>query len=291
MWAGAAHPPRHGPLYGAIEMGVVHHTENPNGYSAAEVPALLRAIYTFHVFGRGWWDIGYNYLVDRFGRIWEGRAGGIDLPVVGAQAGDWNTISFGVAMLGTFTDVVPSPAAIGAVERLLAWKMALNGLPAIGEIAAVVQAEAVSWTQFRTGEHVHFPRIAGHRDVDSTDCPGGALYGRLPAMRPRIARLAGPLAQLTLAAELDELVTGPVLALRGRLTHAGRPLAAATVEIQAVGQATPLTTVTTGADGRWATTLVPRRTMALRALHPTAPAVVSPLLQVSRGTSSPPLVQ
>ena len=71
-------------------MGIIHHTENPNGYSPDEVPAMLRAIYEFHVYGRGWFDIGYNFVVDRCGRIWEARQGGIDLPVLGAQAGDWH---------------------------------------------------------------------------------------------------------------------------------------------------------------------------------------------------------
>ncbi len=174
-WAGRNHRPVGGPYYGGIEMGIVHHTENPNGYSPGEVPAMLRAIYVFHVHGRGWFDIGYNFVIDRFGRIWEARQGGIDLPVIGAQAGDWNEISFGVSLLGTYTSVVPSPAAMAALERLLAWKLALNGLPAVGEISAVASGSDISYTRFHAGQHVRFPRIAGHRQVDTTDCPGGAV--------------------------------------------------------------------------------------------------------------------
>ena len=81
-------------------MAFVHHTENPNGYSAGEVPAMLRAIYAFHRYVNGWNDIGYNFVIDLYGRIFEARAGGIDEPVVGAHAGGYNLVSTGVAVLG-----------------------------------------------------------------------------------------------------------------------------------------------------------------------------------------------
>ena len=71
--------------YGEVHAGFVHHTVNANNYTAAEVPAILRGIYAYHTQSRGWRDIGYNYLIDRFGRIWEGRYGGITRPVVGAH--------------------------------------------------------------------------------------------------------------------------------------------------------------------------------------------------------------
>ena len=295
VWAGEGHPPVKGPFYGEIEMGIVHHTENPNGYSAAEVPALLRAIYAFHVHGRGWFDIGYNYVVDHFGRIWEARQGGIDLPVSGAQAGDWNAISFGVSMLGTYTAVTPSPAALAAVERLLAWKMALSGLPVSGSIAQVVAADGVGWTQFRTGQHVRFPRIAGHRDVDSTSCPGDALYRHLPAMRPRIERLAGDPATLELTGEIDTVAgVAPSLTLSGRLARRSGPsIAQAPIAIQTVvgrvGQTRQLATVTTDSDGRFTVSLTPRESLLVRAVHAAAPAAVSGLIAVKQtaGTTPP----
>ena len=70
-------PPRVTPGYGDVRLAFVHHTENPNGYSAGEVPAMLRAIWAFHRFTNGWNDIGYNFVVDLYGRIWEARAGGV----------------------------------------------------------------------------------------------------------------------------------------------------------------------------------------------------------------------
>ena len=91
---------------------------------------MLRAIYAFHRYVNGWNDIGYNFVIDRFGRIFEARAGGIDEPVVGAQAGGYNLVSTGVAVLGSFSDVPISPAARAALERLLAWKLSLHGVSA-----------------------------------------------------------------------------------------------------------------------------------------------------------------
>ena len=126
-------------------------------------------------------------MIDAFGRIWEGRAGGIDMAVLGAQAGGYNAHSMGVAMLGDFMNVVPSRAAINAVEHLLAWKLSLHGVPAIGRATVVVDPADAFYTPFAPGAHVSLPRIAGHRDGDTTDCPGNALYRRLRSIRPRVA--------------------------------------------------------------------------------------------------------
>ena len=95
-------------------MAFVHHTENPNGYAANEVPAMLRAIYAFHRYVNGWNDIGYNFVVDLYGRIFEARAGGIDEPVVGAQAGGYNLASTGIAVLGSF---MATPISIAGSAR------------------------------------------------------------------------------------------------------------------------------------------------------------------------------
>lgn len=283
-WAGNDHRPVGGPEYGAIEMGIVHHTENPNGYAPGEVPAMLRAIYEFHVHGRGWFDIGYNFVVDRFGRIWEARQGGIDLPVVGAQAGDWNGISFGVSLLGTYTAVPPSRQALDALERLLAWKLALSGLPAIGEISAVASPSDISYTQFRPGEHVRFPRIAGHRQVDSTDCPGNALFAELPAVRRRVQSLIGPEARIHLDGEITLFADGPVVFLSGALTEAGAPVAGAQVQLQRIvgraGRTQVLSTLTTAADGRFQASLPARAGLLVRVARTTAPAAASGLLGV-----------
>ena len=119
--------------YGNVRLGFVHHT-TPNGYRSTDVPAILRSIFVFHRFVRGYHDIAYNFMIDAFGRTWEARAGGIDLPVIGAQAGGYNGVSTGVAVIGSFMNVVPARSAIAALERLLAWKLSLHGLPTRGHV-------------------------------------------------------------------------------------------------------------------------------------------------------------
>src|SRR5262249_59789149 len=119
-WARGTAKPRVAPGYGAVRMAFVHHTQSPNGYSAGEVPAMLRAIFLFHRDVRGWNDIGYNFVVDLFGRIFEARAGGIDEPVVGAQAGGYNLVSTGVAGLRGLTGSPLSPPPPPALARPLA---------------------------------------------------------------------------------------------------------------------------------------------------------------------------
>jgi uncharacterized protein with LGFP repeats len=78
------------PVYGSsVRAVVLHHTVNSNDYSRSDAPAIVRSILAYHTQGQGWCDIGYNFLVDRFGRIYQGRRGGVRLPVRGAHAGDY----------------------------------------------------------------------------------------------------------------------------------------------------------------------------------------------------------
>jgi hypothetical protein len=189
-------------------MAFVHHTENPNGYAASEVPAMLRAIYVFHRYVNGWDDIGYNFVVDLYGRIFEARAGGIDEPVVGAQAGGYNLVSTGVAVLGSFMAVPISTAARGALKALLAWKLSLHGVPAQGSVTVSVNPAGASYSRFPANASVRLPRIAGHRDGDATDCPGNVLYGELPAIRTGVQRLAPNPTRATLALTAPSVVPG-----------------------------------------------------------------------------------
>ena len=91
------------PSYAAdVRFAIVHHTAGRNDYTRAEAPAIVKGIQLFHVQGNGWNDIGYNFLVDRFGTIYEGRFGGVDRNVIGAHALGFNTESVGIALLGTY---------------------------------------------------------------------------------------------------------------------------------------------------------------------------------------------
>jgi uncharacterized protein with LGFP repeats len=218
-----------------VQLAFVHHTENPNGYGAAEVPEMLRSIYVFHRYGRGWNDIGYNFVIDRFGRIFEARAGGIDEPVIGAHAGGYNAYSTGIAMLGTYSAQDISPAARTALEHLLAWKLSLHGAPAQGHVTVRVTADGAVYSRYPAHTPVSLPRVAGHRDADSTECPGDALYGELAGARRAATRLAGEPALATLQLLSSEQAggTSPLLVGSVRSVHGGTPLAGAPVQIQA----------------------------------------------------------
>jgi hypothetical protein len=282
-WAHGA-PPSARPAYGTVKLAFVHHTENPNGYSSAEVPAMLLAIYQFHRFVRRWDDIGYNFVIDRFGRIWEARQGGIARAVIGAQAGGYNAVSTGVAVLGSFMDVVPSQAALRSLEHLLAWKLSLHGVPTDGQVTVVVNPADAFYTPFKPGAHVSLPRIAGHRDGDSTNCPGNAFYRRLPSLRPRISALAGTPLRLDLVRPHGGLVAPATAALTGRLTHLhGPPAAGAQVEVQRVtphsGQTLAVTT--TGVDGSWSVALGLVHSTLVQAVSSQAPAAVSDVVEVA----------
>ena len=278
-WAQGHAPPSHVPLYGTVKLAFVHHSETPNGYSAADVPSILRSIFVYHRYVRGYFDIAYNFAIDEFGRIWEARAGGVDLPVIGAHAGGYNQESTGMVVLGSFTDVVPSAAAIGALEQLLAWKLSLHGIPALGRVTVEVAPDAAFYTPFRPGAHVSLPRVAGHRDGDETSCPGNAFYARLPSIRPRAAALAGTPARATITAPAAPASAGTAVTVTGLLTDLGTggPLAGAPIELQTIGPHTEQTiaTLTTAADGSWSNTFTPTENTLLRALHRAAPAAVS----------------
>ena len=279
VWAQGHAPPNHVPVYGTVKLAFVHHSAGTNGYSAGEVPSILQSIFDYHVYVRGFWDIAYNFAVDAFGRIWEARAGGVDLPVVGAHAGGYNQESTGMVVLGTFTDVVPSPAAIGALEHLLAWKLSLHGVPALGRVTVEVAPYDAFYTPFAPGAHVSLPRIAGHRDGDTTDCPGNAFYARLPSIRPPVAGLAGKPARATMSAPSTPVNAGATTLVSGRLTDlsSGAPLAGAPIELQQIAPESENTiaTATTDAGGNWSVTLRPTANVLLRALHRPAPAAVS----------------
>ena len=163
------------PSYFEVHGGFVHHTVNANDYKRKDVPAILRSIYAYHTQSRGWSDIGYNYLVDRFGRIWEGRYGGVDRPVVGAHTLNYNSYSFAMSAIGNYELVQPSAAMLQAYGALMAWKLSLHGVSA----GSTIQ---------RIGSK-NFQAINGHRDAASTACPGKYLYAKLPEIR-RLAAAA-----------------------------------------------------------------------------------------------------
>ena len=169
----------------AVRAVVVHHTASPNDYGPGDVPALLRGFYAYHVKSRGWSDIGYNVLVDRFGTAWEGRAGGISRAVIGAHAGGFNSGTVGISMIGTYDTVAPSAAMLETVARVIAWKTSSAGVDPQGS----VRLTSAGSTRFPSGTVVSLPTVLGHRQVSTTSCPGTRGSAALPSLRDRAAAL------------------------------------------------------------------------------------------------------
>jgi hypothetical protein len=207
-----------GPNYNAtIKEGFVHHTAGTNGYSAAEVPKIIRGIYAYHVKANGWSDIGYNFLVDRFGRLWEGRYGGIASAVVGAHTGGFNVDSFAVSAIGNYATATPTAAMIEAIARLLAWKLSLYYRDPSGTTSLVPTAFASS--KYPAGRTVTFNVISGHRDADSTECPGTNLYKQLANIRALAKSYLGA-ALINPAVSADLVPAGTPVTVTARTTQA-----------------------------------------------------------------------
>src|SRR5439155_870909 len=175
--------------YAPITKLFVHHTVTEND---ADPAATVRAIYAYHVQGNGWDDIGYNFLIDAQGRVYEGRWArdyapgetptGEDLNqlgVVGAHVLNHNIGAAGVAMLGDFSNGEPTPAARDTLVKLMAWKADRHG----------IDVEASDPFTSSTGAVEYFPNLAGHRDAGQTECPGDRLYPLLPGIRDKVAAL------------------------------------------------------------------------------------------------------
>lgn len=167
----------------------VHHTAGANDYSKAESAEIVRAIYAYHAQTLGWCDIGYNALVDKYGQIFEGRAGGLDRPVQGAHAGGFNENTTGVAMMGDFSSEDPPQATLDAVGKFLGWKLGKAGLDPLGE--TTMYSEGTEFTPYAEGEAVDLPVIFAHRDVGNTSCPGDAAYSHMDEIRQIAAASLG----------------------------------------------------------------------------------------------------
>jgi hypothetical protein len=161
---------------GTVQAAFVHHTADRNNYTRKQVPAMVRSMYAYHVKSRGWCDLGYNFLVDRFGRAFEGRYGGAQLPVLGAHTGSFNANSFGVSLIGNFEKVAPTAAILETTARIIAWKLDANYRSPLATIVL-------------DGRKLH--TVSGHRDTKATACPGKNLYSKLGWLKQRANLLMG----------------------------------------------------------------------------------------------------
>ncbi|MBV7411531.1 S-layer homology domain-containing protein [Dermabacteraceae bacterium TAE3-ERU27] len=170
---------------GYLRACFVHHSEGANDYTPAQSAQIVRAIHYFHTGARGWSDVGYNVLIDRYGQIFEGRKGGLLRPIVGSHALGFNTGSFGVCLLGSFVDE-PAPApALDAAADVIAWKL---GGSFIWDVTDRVNWRVnVSGTPFKKRSIAEVPVLGAHRDVNYTDCCGDALYAQLDRLRDKVS--------------------------------------------------------------------------------------------------------
>lgn len=203
----------HGPLsYTTVTHLIVHHTATGNEAANNDWAAVVRSIWNFHVFTNGWADVGYNYLVDPNGVIYEGRAGGDN--VMGAHFSGVNAGTMGVSLIGTFTEVLPGTAQLTSLQRILAWKASQRGLDPTGKTRHAASG-------------LELNNISGHRDgPGSTECPGNALYPLLPSLRVAVKALLSaisPVACVSAASFAGEALAGEAI-----VAAFGTDLAAAT---------------------------------------------------------------
>ena len=188
------------PSYNAtVKVGFVHHTASSNTYTPEQAAAMVRGIYAYHVKSNGWSDIGYNYLVDRYGRAYEGRAGGLDKFVFGSHTGGFNRNTFSVSLLGDFSTVPPSAETLSTLSDVLAWKLGSAYREPLG--TAVLTSAGGGTSKYPAGAQATFDVVSGHRDAGNTACPGATTYARMDLIRQDTATKLG-------AGYVDPVFTG-----------------------------------------------------------------------------------
>jgi uncharacterized protein with LGFP repeats len=205
-----------------IQAGVVHHTAGSNDYLPGDSAGIVRSIYEYHTRTLGWCDVAYNAMVDKYGQVFEGRAGGMTRPVEGAHTGGFNHDTWGVAMLGNFETVPPTPIQLRTTARLLGWVLGNSRVDPLGVV--VLPSAGGSFTKFPFGASPTLPTIFTHRDVGITECPGNAAYALMGQVRDIAARFNSPPGPEQLA---ESLRGGAIFtrweALGGMRSYLGRP--------------------------------------------------------------------
>jgi uncharacterized protein with LGFP repeats len=174
----------------SVRAAIVHHTAGSNDYSPLESASIVRGIYSYHARTLGWCDIAYNALVDKYGQVFEGAAGGLNKPVQGTHTGGFNRNTWGVSMIGDFQDVPPTPIQLRTVGRLIGWRLGLDGVDPKGTVK--LESAGGRFTTVAAGSIATLPTIFTHRDVGNTDCPGTAAYALMDEIRDIAAHVNDP---------------------------------------------------------------------------------------------------
>ena len=179
------------PEYARAGHVVVHHTAGTNSYSAGQSASIVRGIYYYHAVVLDWGDIGYNFLVDKFGTVFEGRSGSVAAPAgrmsIGAHARGVNTGTMGISMMGDYSTVSPSDAQLSSVGKMAGWFLKRAG---ISDVTGWAGLHVWTTERYQAGSTISMPRILGHRDVGYTTCPGNVGYSKLGTIRA-IAKAQG----------------------------------------------------------------------------------------------------
>ena len=206
-----------------ILAGIVHHTASTNNYTAEQAPAQMRNLYAYFTQSLNYADMGYHFLVDKYGTIYEGRSGcavgavdcdGPTIPVQGAHAAGLNANTFGISVIGNFDVLEPeNPAAIvESIASLMAWKIAPYGLDP-NAMASILSTDTSGSSKYSAGETAITQVVSAHRDVGRTACPGRYLYPYMSEIRARATTLLAPVIQsvsvtpTTIASDGTDLVT------------------------------------------------------------------------------------
>jgi len=227
----------------------VHHTDTTNGYTRAQAAAQVRAVHAFHTRIRGWNDVGYNFLVDRFGTIYEGRRGSLTDAVRGAHAGGFNTDTLGISMLGSFTSGRPPAATVRAVRDLVVWK---SGQYFIDPRTSTVLTSLGGGTaRYKAGVRVRVNTLSGHRDVGQTECPGTDGYPILPSVRRAAAARMVPGLTGTVLSTTATTVDGAPVTVTGDVPTIQRWTLTATAMCARTPTRTVLGTASTTITATW----------------------------------------
>ena len=174
----------------SLELAYIHHTATGNGYSKGQVDDQIRGIYAYHVKSRGYCDIAYNFVMDKWGRAWEARYGGIDKPVIGGHASGFNTGSTGIAVLGTYTNKTPERALVRNLKKLVRWRMDVAHVKPNG--FSTVKARSGTNHRYETGQWVRLRSVIPHRKTGYTSCPGDRLAKKVAPIRKRASKTGHP---------------------------------------------------------------------------------------------------
>ena len=170
---------------GDVRVLLVHHSATTNDYGEDAAAGEIRTFHALHTGPeKGWPDVAYNFFVDRYGRVWEGRAGSVERPVIGDATGGNQGHSQLVCLIGDFVSTEPTPEAMDALVRVLAWlgqREAVDLTP--GATTSFTSRGSNRWAE---GVTVETTTIAGHRDMSRTACPGDAAYARVRGDLPTL---------------------------------------------------------------------------------------------------------